>query len=373
MKKTYIIKTTMITLALMFTMTACEKEGNKVTIKEPGKTITIIDDTIKEEGNQEVIEETKPEITVEKIDRYEKVSIADWLDETTLVVSKENETLEKMSLAELAESYPRSLYLLNTSTKEYELLKEQKEVFMGGATLSTDKKYIQYYEYSLGDPVFFIMNMETKEAFGIMGDPIGGAISAKWADNETVIGVAYSGGVYLADRSGKLTLIEELKEDHLYLVEKINDDIYYNSEMDGRLMKFNLNTKEKVDLNLEQVYNILPSPDGNQMLVLQANGTKYTLLVYDLESGEKVTIAEGAEIGGISWSPDQLRVAYNMKQDVNNTSTSSLYVYEMLTGESTQLAVDLENLITVWSPSGEKLAISDWDGTQYNSSIIYLK
>jgi TolB protein len=364
MKNTNFIRI-IITIALIFTMTACEKEENKVTIKEPGKTITIIEDS-----EEEVSE---PKLSVEKIDRYEKVNITDWLDEDTVIVSKENESLDKISLAELSEYYPRSLFLFDLITKDYELIKEQKEVFLDGATLSVDKKYLQYYEYSLGDPVFYVMNMDTLESFGIMGDPIGGAMGAKWADNETVIGAAYSGGAYLADRTGKITLMEDLKDEAIYLVEKINDNIYYNTTFDGTLMKLNLNTKEKVSLNLEQVYDILPSPDGKQMLILQANGSKKTMLAYDLESGEKVIIADGSELSGVSWSPDQRRIAYNLKEDENSTTVSSLYVYDMLTGESTQIAVDIESLSTIWSPSGEKLAYTEWDGTNYNSSIIYLQ
>jgi TolB protein len=364
MKNTNFIRT-IITITLIFTITACEKEENKVAVKEPGKTITIIDDSDKEVS--------EPDISVENIDRYEKVNITDWLDEDTVIVSKENESLEKISLDELSEYYPRSLYLFDITTKDYELVKEQKEVFLGGATLSTDKKYLLYYEYSLGDPVFYVMNMDTLEGFGIMGDPIGGGISAKWADNETVIGAAYSGGAYLADRTGKITLIDDLKEEALYLVKKIHDNIYYNTVFDGTLMKLNMDTKDEVSLNLNQVYDILPSPDGNQMLILQENGTKNTMLVYDLERGEKVIIADGAELNGISWSPDQRMIAYNLKEDENSTTVRSLYVYDMLTGESTQIAVDIENLSTSWSPSGEKLAYTEWDGTQYNSSIIHLK
>ncbi len=364
MKNTYFIRT-ILTITLIFTMTACEKEEEKVTIKEPGKTITIINDSDQVES--------EPEISVEKIDRYEKVAITDWLDEDTVIVSKENESLDKMGLAELSEQYPRSLYLLDLNAKDYTLVREQKEVFLGGATLSKDKKHLLYSEYSLGDPVFYVMNMDTLEGFGIMGDPIGGGISAKWADNDTVIGAAYSGGAYLADRTGKITLVDDLKEEALYLVEKINDNIYYNTQYDGTLMQLNLSTKEKVRLNMNQVYDTVPSPDGKLLLLLQADGTKNTMLAYDLESGKETMIAEGTELNGVSWSPDQRMIAYGLKEDVNNTTVSSLYIYDMLTGESTQIAVDIENPSTSWSPSGEKLVYTEWEGTQDNSSIIYFK
>jgi TolB protein len=362
MKKTL---AAILTITMISAMTACQKAEEKVTIKEPGKTITIIDDTKQEES--------KPNISVEKIDQYEKVNITDWLDGDTVVVSKENKLLDKMSLAELSEQYPRSLYWFNLTTKEYKLLKEQKEVFLEGAVLSKDKQYLLYNEYSLGDPAFHLLNLETMKDFVIIGEPIGGAISAKWGDNETVIGAAYSGGAYLADRTGKITSIDGLEEEALYLVEKTDDNIYYNTQYDGTLMKFNIVTKEKVSLDLEQVYDIQPSPDKKQMLVVQANGNKSTMLVYDLESGEKITVAEGTELNGVSWSPDQRLIAYNLKEDVNNSTASNLYVYDVLTGESTKIAVDIENSSISWSPSGDKLAYSEYDGTQYNSSVIYLK
>lgn len=354
-----------LTITLMFTMTACVKEEKKITIKEPGKTITVIDDSKEEEK--------KPVITVEKIDRFDQVDITDWLDEDTVIVSKNNETLDKMSLAELSGQYPKSLYRLNLVKKEYELVKEQKEVFLGGASLSKDKKYLLYYEYSLGDPAYYIMNLDTGESFGIMGEPIGGAISAAWADNDSVIGAAYSGGAYLADRTGKLTNIDELKEEALYLVAKVKDQIYYNTQYDGNIMNIDLNTKKKTSLDLGQVTELVPSIDSKQMLIVTTDGNKSTLLVYDIESGKKMDIAKGSEFNGVSWSPDQRRIAYSLKADQNDASTNSLYVYDMLTGEATQIAVNTTSYRTSWSPSGEKLAYAQYDGTQYNSSIISFK
>ena len=368
MRKTYFIKA-IITLSLIFTMTACDKEEKKVVIKEPGKTITILDDSDKEESSNE--------ISVEKIDHYKNEIISDWLDEDTVVLSKENETLDKMSLAELSDNYPNSLYLLDITTKDYKLLKEQKDVSLFPGLLSMDKKYLLYSDFSLGDPVYYVMNMDTLESYGLMGDPIGGAITAEWADDDTVIGTAYSGGAYLADGSGKITLIDELKGEALYIVKKIGHTIYYTREYDGILRKLDLTTKEKVEY-LERVMKVIPSPDGKQMLLLQfdPNHNKASLLVYDLESGEKISVVEGFEtdaISGISWSPDQRLIAYNLKEIGSNAAVRSLYVYDMLTGESSQIAVDVHNLSTSWSPSGEKLACTEKNGTAIDSSIIYLK
>lgn len=353
---------------LIFTMTACGQGGNKVTVQEPGKTITVIEDE-KQEVKQE---ENKEEISVQKVERLEKVMITDWFNEDTIIVSKENESLGKMSLAELSDQYPESLYLQDINSKEYELVKEQKDVSLGSATFSKDKKYLLYGEYVLGDPAFFVMNMDNKESFALMGDAIGGARSAHWIDNDTVIGSAYSGGAYLADRTGNISLIDGLKEESIYLVEKIDRDIYYNTQSDFTLMKLNLDTKEKTSLNLEQVNELLPSPDQKQMLILQTNNSKASMLVYDLERGEQIVIAEGAEVYGASWSPDQRMVAYSMKEDENNSTIRNMYVYDMLTGKSTKIAVNTQTVSVNWSPSGEKLSYTEWDGEQYISNIIYL-
>lgn len=53
--------------------------------------------------------------------------------------------------------------------------------------------------------------------------------------------------------------------------------------------------------------------------------------------------------------PDQRMIAYNLKGTVNNIMINGLNIYDMLTGESTKIAVDIQNAVTCWSPSGEKL------------------
>ena len=251
------------------------------------------------------------------------------------------------------------------------MIKEQENAFLEAVGLSPDKKYLLYYLYDLGDPSFYCLNTADSESFAITGDPIGGAISAKWADNDSIIGAAYSGGAYLADPSGKITLIDELKDEALYLVEKVNNSIFYNTQYDGTLIKLDLNIGEKLKLGIENVFALLPSPDGKQMIILQAAEERNILLVYDLISGEKTVIAEGIELSGVSRSPDQRYIAYNLTEVKNGNTTSSLYVYDLLDEEATQLLTDTAIIRSLWSPTGKKLLITDWDGEYYNSGIIY--
>src|SRR6185312_5097160 len=109
MKKTYLTKV-IGALILLFMISGCvaEKDGDKVTIQEPGGSITIID----KEDN----ETDEPGISIVKIDTYEKMEMSDWLDSDTVIVSKENESLGKMKLEELSDYYPRSLYLYDLHT-----------------------------------------------------------------------------------------------------------------------------------------------------------------------------------------------------------------------------------------------------------------
>ncbi|MDR7855175.1 hypothetical protein [Tissierella sp.] len=364
MKNTKMIKIT-IMLSLLLTLSACTKknEGNKVIVDENGSTIVIVDDNEKGAG--------EPVVSVQKIDKLQGVELSDWLDEETVIVSKENDSLDKMDLLELSSYYPRSLYQYNINSKEYQLLKEEKNLFLGGATLSADKKHLLYYEFSLGDPAYVVLNLDTLDSFSITGENIAGATSANWAGNE-VLGSTYSNNAYKASTRGEISILEDLDEAPL-IIRKINGNIYYNTYFDQSLIMINQGTKEKIKLNMESVYDVIPSPDENKMLVLQDNATKKTLILSDIDGSNQKIIAEGTEIGGVSWSPDQGMIAYNLKGNTNNTIVNGLNVYDMLTDESTQIAVDIQNAITSWSPSGEKLVYAEWDGEQYNSSIVYLK
>jgi TolB protein len=359
------ISGTIIVLMLLLSFNACGvKEDDKVIVNEPGTSITIIEDADKETQ--------LPVVSVEKIDRIEDVRISDWLDEETVVISKENDSLEKMSLAELSESYPRSLYLYNINTKEYKLLKEQKDVFLGEATLSADKKHLLYSEYTLGDPAYYVMNLDTKDTFGIRGDGIGGAMSASWFGNE-VIGAAYNNGAFQASTSGEISAIQGLEDEAPFIVRATKDSVFYNTSYDDSLVVLNRATKEKTKLNLQHVYDLVLSSDGTKMLVLQSDSTKSTLILCDLDGSNQVTIAEGTELDGISWSPDQRMLAYHLKGAENNATVNGLYVYDTLTAKPNQIAVDIQYASTCWSPSGEKLVYSQWNGEEYSSSIVYLK
>ena len=128
-----------------------------------------------------------------------------------------------------------------------------------------------------------------------------------------------------------------------------------------------------MSLGLTDVIGVYPAPDENQMLALQYSGSKQQLLLCDRDGSNAKTIAEGVELGGVAWSPDQRMIAYSLKGDGSGTAVGGLYIYDMLTGKSTQIAVNISSVTTCWSPSGEELVYTQWDGKQYNSSIVSLE
>lgn len=366
MNKMKIIKiATVFVFLLTFTACSIKHEGNRTVIKEPGKSITII-----ENDNTET---DQPSISVEKIDQYKGLEITDWYDEKTVVLAKENSELGKMNLQENAEFYPRSIYLYNLDTKEYETMKASKDMFLGGAILSPDKKHLLYYEYSIGDVAHYLMSMDDAEKSNVKDDVLGIAMTAEWADAYSVIGASYAGGAYISDTNRNITQIAEIQE-QLFTVQKTQNKIYYITTGDSmQLYMLDRITNEKKNLNVENADGIIPSPDGKQILISQWDGAKKKLLVADAEGNILRTIAEGTEMTGASWSPDQLMIAYQLKTVINGVESNGLFLYDVLTGKSMQIAVNTGSAEIRWSPSGKKIAVAELDERNYNSSIIYLK
>ncbi|KAI7260884.1 hypothetical protein KC345_g9954, partial [Hortaea werneckii] len=358
---------------------SAEQDGNNAVATEPAATAAAVNETARPAQTNEPVQTTGPvketagaEVKAGKIERYENITISDWMDEDTVVVSKDNKTLGKMTLKELADSYPKSLYLYHLDTGQYELLKEQKNLFLGEAVLSPDHKHLLYSEFSLGDPAYHVMDLGTKESFGITGDPVAGAISAQWADEETVIGPAYSGGAFTASTSGKLAAVEGLGGEGLIVVRQIKDKLYYTTNSNDTLQTLDLKTKEKASLNLERVGSVIPSPDGSQMLVLQYKDSTQTLLLSDTAGGNQKIIVESAGLGGISWSQDQRMIAYSVTSEESGTASTALYIYDLSADKSVLIADGTGNLSTTWSPSGKQLAYTEWSGDQSSSSVVHL-
>lgn len=368
MKKLEFIKFAILLLVAL-TLSACSigQEENKTEKEEQGEGIV-------DNGNDSKENEVEL-ISVEKIEKYEGMEITDWIDEHTVVLAKENKEFEKMSLLENAEFYPRSIYTYNLDTKEYKTIKAQKDMFLGGATLSPDKKHLLYYENSIGDIAFYQMSLEEGKQTPVTEDIIGSIYTAEWTDENNVIGASYAGGAYMADTKGTETQIPELQEEQLFNVHKMQEKIYYITTENPffQVYKLDLKTKEKEKIPLENAERITLSPDGNQLLVTQITENTKRLIIADTDGNIQNTIAENSDVTGASWSPNQQMIVYQSSSVINGEENSGLYLYEVSSGESIQIVQDIGNVKTKWSPSGKKISVTELDERIYNSSIITIK
>lgn len=349
---------------LLLTITACSGNNgeNRVVIKEPGKTITIID-------NESKTPPAEDQIVVGNIKKYEKMYIYDWLNEETAIVSKENESLGNMKLEELSDTYPHSLYQYNLKTDTFTPLLEKENIYIGGVRLSPDKKHLVYQEYTIGDPSYYVMNLETLQTVNI---PV--AMSARWVDNDSVIGASYAGGAYRATTSGEVEAVSEIADDFLFLVAQVGNKLYYNTNASESLKVLDMETKEISELGFDSASNIIPSPDGTQLLVEHYSEAKGEIVLSGMNGENPKTIAQGAELGGISWSADQRFIAYSKQDEVNGAMVKGLYVYDVLSDEETRISANLESsLSTTWNPSGKELTYTVWNGSSYESSVIEIQ
>ncbi|MEK3712936.1 TolB family protein [Paenibacillus sp. FSL R7-0333] len=313
-------------------------------------------------------------VTVGESKQYEKIAISDWKDDRTVVVSKQNDKLGPISSGELKGSYPQSLYFFHLDTGEYELITEKANMMLGDAKLSADQLFLLYSEFSLGDPVYNVMDLGSKKTFTIKGDTIAGAMGADWADKDTVVGPAYSGGAYTATATSmKIAPVEGLGGEGLIVVRQIKDKIYYTSNSKDSLHTLDLNTKAKADLNIPGTSSVIPSPDEEQMLILQYKETTQSLLLSGTDGKNPRTLVEGTELGAVSWSPDQRLIAYSVTLEENGITNHTLYVYDLTSDKSVQIAESNGTMTTSWSPSGKQLAYTERDDSGSSSSIVQLK
>ena len=343
-----------ILLSFVLMLSACQQQSPTPNPPEPSQ--------------NEPDDENRFEATAEQIEIYDNIEITDWVDESTVIVSKENESLEKMRLSELSEQYPRSLYQYNFDTDEYTLLKEQENIFLSGAKLSSDKNHILFEGFSLGDPVIYVMDINTSETYNIPE-----AYSASWSDDGKVVGASYKGGAYEASPQGEVTTLAPQLQGSLFIVRKIGDKVFYNSSDDPSLRMIDLNTDQQEELNIDNVYNIIPLQDRNQLLILQDDGTNTNLLLVDNDGGNLRELAEVDDIQGISWSEDQKIVAYILTRDEDGISKKGIFLHDIERDEAIEIIPDTASHNIIFSPTGKKLVYLEQNDFNVTSTLVDLE
>ncbi|MBU5671396.1 hypothetical protein [Paenibacillus brevis] len=368
--RTMYMKKALVWISILAAVSACSaaQEDNGAAVNEPGRSNQSNTSNNSQEENNKF---DRTGVSVEWIQRYEGVELTDWVDEHTLIAAKENDSLKPLELEELAGSYPESLYLLDLDTEQFQLLKEQESANLGEARLSPDKKHLLYSEYTLGDPAYYVMDLETKESFAIKTEGSHVAMSAHWGDEGMIVGASYRGGAYSSTVQGKATGIDGLTEGPVVIVRKWKDTLFYSTGDNPTLVMLDPANGQVESTQLEQVQDVLFMGEGKGLLVVQYlnDGNRMRMGLSDRNGENYKKLAEGTEISGVSISPDQTLIAYQLTENAD-PSSKGIFLLDLATGESLKIGDNAEYAITSWSPSGDKLAYSNWDGEHKNSTIV---
>lgn len=364
MKRQYLAITLLLLLSLTLALGCARKSSPLPTSGEkPGGEITIID--------EEVTSPSKP-VSVVSIKSYPGMEITAWLDETTVILSKENSNLPALTLEEYKNRHPRSLFTLNLNTQEERLLLERAHWNLWGGQLSGDKKSLLFQEYTLGDPAYFLMGLGQLPLRFDQGVLLQKAMGATWTADNTVIGPSYEGGVFLQTPAGTLQSPPELSGLSLIHAVKLKDGLLFTESSSTSLKKLQDESREITTLPLDHLSLILPSPSGTHFAAVTGDGAKSVLVLADAQVTKHTVLAEGLNVSAVSWSKDQRWIAYALKKDVSGTASDGLYIYDLLSGTTTLVAVDGEIQFSVFSDSGDKLSYTKYSDTGADSTILTL-
>ena len=192
-------------------------------------------------------------------------------------------------------------------------------------------------------------------------DPAKGFIlsfsQAKWVDNEEVIVPSSGEGVCLVNVNSKVSKIEGIGRMQTDRAVKVDDKIYYVST-ERNLVAYDIISKQSKVVK-DNVLDFELSPERDMFAVQRkVSESRNALVLTDLYGIEKATLAEAKATFGISWSPDQDKLAYLMISE--DESKSGLHVMDLKSKEDIYVSRDFLNVDNglKWSPSGKKILAS---------------
>ena len=296
---------------------------------------------------------------IEKIDRYEGVRGEDWLGDDSILITRENQELEPIHVFDQM-SLIRNLYSYDLKSKEEKPLSEKTE-YIWAPIMSPDGRHIFYERFAAGKYTGLISDLEGNVKAAVDTDAAKGFVlsfsQAMWADNEEVVVPSSGEGVCLINVNSKVTEIEGIGRMQTDRAVKAGDKIYYIST-DRKLVEYDIAGKQSKAVK-DNVLDFELSP-GKDMFAIQkkVGESRNALVLTDRTGSEKETLAEAKSIFGISWSPDQGRLAYLMVSE--EESKSGLHVMDLKSKEDLYVSRDflsMDNRLK-WSPSGKKILAS---------------
>lgn len=341
-KKIAVIMTGVLCIA-SFTACGRRSDDNRKVIEKDNKQITVLQNKKQASGS---------ESAVQKINNLKDIRALDWIDENTLLIMKENINYPKIQL-DSTKAYPKNLYEYDINTGKTKLI-AGSNVDMSNGVLSPDRKYIFYKEGVESNLTGYILNRQTGQKFKVTNTDSISNSEGRWMDNNTVIFSEFpKGGIYTADINGNVKPIKGEPKGMVSNAAKIGDKIYYTT-IDGKMYEQNSNGTGNKFLK-DNVVWLIPSPDSKSLaIVKRVEKTKMALIISDLDGKEKKTLAEGTQIFGANWSPDQYQIAYSI---ADTSGKTGLFIADVNSGKSTQLTVDADLAAdqVMWSPSSKKL------------------
>lgn len=316
--------------------------------------------------------------SVIKTEQFSNYRVLDWFDDDTFLYLKQNKDLQKVN-----GMYPESLYLHNVITGADTVFLAKEGIDIQSAKFSPDKNYVSYNYSDMkvvngGVSYLAVINVKTKVQKELYGNQLFNSEIVEWVDNNQIMYNWYF-KTYLVDLSGNITDFTK-ETGHYYnsSVSFINNNLYYidianMSSVGGNLYELDMATGNK-KLLMHYAYTFTPSPDQKSAIVWVGDGSNDTLEIIDMDGNVKQIISKQKDTYTVrsSWSPDNNYIAYSI--DVPSVN-AGLYIFNTKSGVSTKIdntfGVDYVPAI-IWSPSSDKMAISNFNANFFDSKIFYL-
>lgn len=304
--------------------------------------------------------------------------ISGWLDDNSFLHAKSTVTFNKAGSL-----YPFTINLYNTTTGKDSVTLAEKGKTLECAIYSPGRNYMAYESRNLSpDNVgydLYIVNVKTQSKKLVMK----GVSSYQWIDsNRLLVSILWSN--YVIDVSGNTTDLS--KKTGVYYnhadIALIGNQFYYleigeTSLTGGDFYVLDMTTGHK-NLLMHYVRRFDVSPDKKCTLIATNDGTKTVLEVTDRNGKVEQTIMRTGN--GVFtnewWSPDGRTVAYSI---IGNIRAEGLYLFDIKTGVSTKIdsnvygSSNLYNPDVVWSPSGDKVAMSVISKDEFVCKVFYLQ
>lgn len=323
------------------------REGNKITILNP-KTPSKIENA----GSVN-------DFDIEKIDRYEGVRGEDWLSDDSILITKENSELEPIRVFDQMSSI-RNLYSYSLKSKEEKSIFKKTEYVLS-SIISPDRAHMFSEKVESGKYTGVISDLAGNVKAAVEDDAAKGFHisfhSARWVDNDEVIVPCSGEGVCLIKVNSNISKIEGIGRMQMDDAVKLGDKIYYVS-VERKLIAYDIKTKQSKVVK-DNVLSFELSPKKDMFaIVKKVSEDRGSLVFINIEGTETATLLEAKMVFGVSWSPDQSKLAYLITS--SDESKSGLYVMDLASKRNLYVSRDFLNIDNglKWSPSSKKILAS---------------